>query len=98
MMMSANLAWYSIYAESDLDSKLNIAMDAQFIPVREFEVNGLLVPKQGSWFGVGDGVRTRDIRCHRPTLYQLSYAHQRSDEGQFTLNSQGIEEPPILIP
>jgi hypothetical protein len=27
--------------------------------------------------GVGDGDRTRDIRCHRPTLYQLSYAHQR---------------------
>ena len=27
-------------------------------------------------FGVGDGDRTRDIRCHRPTLYQLSYAHQ----------------------
>lgn len=26
--------------------------------------------------GVGDGDRTRDIRCHRPTLYQLSYAHQ----------------------
>jgi hypothetical protein len=30
-------------------------------------------------FGVGDGVRTRDIRCHRPTLYQLSYAHHHSD-------------------
>ena len=28
-------------------------------------------------FGVGDGVRTRDIRCHRPTLYQLSYAHHQ---------------------
>ena len=27
--------------------------------------------------GVGDGVRTRDIRCHRPTLYQLSYAHHK---------------------
>ena len=26
-------------------------------------------------FGVGDGDRTRDIRCHRPTLYQLSYSH-----------------------
>jgi hypothetical protein len=26
---------------------------------------------------VGDGVRTRDIRCHRPTLYQLSYAHHQ---------------------
>jgi hypothetical protein len=25
--------------------------------------------------GVGDGDRTRDIRCHRPTLYQLSYSH-----------------------
>jgi hypothetical protein len=33
-------------------------------------------PKGKSEFGVGDGVRTRDIRCHRPTLYQLSYAHQ----------------------
>ena len=27
--------------------------------------------------GVGDGDRTRDIRCHRPTLYQLSYSHHR---------------------
>ena len=26
---------------------------------------------------MGDGVRTRDIRCHRPTLYQLSYAHHK---------------------
>ena len=26
---------------------------------------------------MGDGDRTRDIRCHRPTLYQLSYAHHR---------------------
>lgn len=26
---------------------------------------------------MGDGVRTRDIRCHRPTLYQLSYSHRR---------------------
>ena len=33
-------------------------------------------PRGKSEFGVGDGVRTRDIRCHRPTLYQLSYAHQ----------------------
>ena len=41
--------------------------------------------------GVGDGVRTRDIRCHRPTLYQLSYAHHRSDYRQFTLNLGGIE-------
>ena len=24
---------------------------------------------------MGDGDRTRDIRCHRPTLYQLSYSH-----------------------
>ncbi len=40
---------------------------------------------------MGDGVRTRDIRCHRPTLYQLSYAHQRSDYRQFTLNLLGIE-------
>ena len=35
--------------------------------------------KGKSEFGVGDGVRTRDIRCHRPTLYQLSYAHHRVD-------------------
>jgi hypothetical protein len=35
--------------------------------------------KGKSEFGVGDGVRTRDIRCHRPTLYQLSYAHHHSD-------------------
>src|SRR6266478_9457548 len=28
--------------------------------------------------GVGDGDRTRDIRCHRPTLYQLSYSHHRA--------------------
>jgi hypothetical protein len=32
-----------------------------------------------SEIGVGDGVRTRDIRCHRPTLYQLSYSHHSSD-------------------
>ena len=25
--------------------------------------------------GVGDGDRTRDIRSHSPTLYQLSYSH-----------------------
>ena len=27
---------------------------------------------------MGDGDRTRDIRCHRPTLYQLSYSHHRA--------------------
>jgi hypothetical protein len=41
--------------------------------------------------GVGDGDRTRDIRCHRPTLYQLSYAHQRLNRGQFTLKPASIE-------
>jgi hypothetical protein len=41
--------------------------------------------------GVGDGDRTRDIRCHRPTLYQLSYAHQRFNRGQFTLKLASIE-------
>ncbi len=41
--------------------------------------------------GVGDGDRTRDIRCHRPTLYQLSYAHQRVNRGQFTLKPASIE-------
>jgi hypothetical protein len=41
--------------------------------------------------GVGDGDRTRDIRCHRPTLYQLSYAHQRIYRGQFTLKPASIE-------
>jgi hypothetical protein len=41
--------------------------------------------------GVGDGDRTRDIRCHRPTLYQLSYAHQRINRGQFTLKPASIE-------
>jgi hypothetical protein len=40
---------------------------------------------------VGDGDRTRDIRCHRPTLYQLSYAHQRINRGQFTLKPASIE-------
>jgi hypothetical protein len=25
--------------------------------------------------GVNDGTRTRDIRHHKPALYQLSYAH-----------------------
>jgi hypothetical protein len=42
-------------------------------------------------FGVGDGDRTRDIRCHRPTLYQLSYAHQWINRGQFTLKPASIE-------
>jgi hypothetical protein len=41
--------------------------------------------------GVGDGDRTRDIRCHRPTLYQLSYAHRRINTGQFTLKPASIE-------
>jgi hypothetical protein len=40
---------------------------------------------------VGDGDRTRDIRCHRPTLYQLSYAHRRINRGQFTLKPASIE-------
>ena len=40
---------------------------------------------------MGDGDRTRDIRCHRPTLYQLSYAHQRINRGQFTLKPASIE-------
>jgi hypothetical protein len=40
---------------------------------------------------VGDGDRTRDIRCHRPTLYQLSYAHQWINRGQFTLKRASIE-------
>jgi hypothetical protein len=44
-----------------------------------------------SQVGVGDGDRTRDIRCHRPTLYQLSYAHQRINRGQFTLKPASIE-------
>ena len=26
--------------------------------------------------GVTDGARTRDIRLHKPALYQLSYDHQ----------------------
>ena len=47
--------------------------------------------KPKSQVGVGDGDRTRDIRCHRPTLYQLSYAHRRIDEGQFTLKPASIE-------
>src|SRR5690554_5310131 len=29
-------------------------------------------------FGVNDGARTRDIRLHKPALYQLSYAHHVS--------------------
>ena len=40
---------------------------------------------------MGDGDRTHDIRCHRPTLYQLSYAHQRINRGQFTLKPASIE-------
>ena len=29
-------------------------------------------------FGVGDGIRTHDIRNHNPALYQLSYTHRGS--------------------
>jgi hypothetical protein len=29
--------------------------------------------------GVNDGTRTRDIRHHKPALYQLSYAHHAPD-------------------
>ena len=47
--------------------------------------------KPKSQVGVGDGDRTRDIRCHRPTLYQLSYAHQWFNRGQFTLKPASIE-------
>jgi hypothetical protein len=28
---------------------------------------------------VNDGARTRDLRHHKPALYQLSYAHHASD-------------------
>jgi hypothetical protein len=51
-----------------------------------FDCNGAL-----RMSGVGDGDRTRDIRCHRPTLYQLSYAHRRINRGQFTLKLASIE-------
>ena len=36
-----------------------------------------MFPKTASWLiksGAGDGIRTRDIRLGKPTLYQLSYA------------------------
>jgi hypothetical protein len=53
--------------------------------------NGILRVEWRLGSGVGDGDRTRDIRCHRPTLYQLSYAHQRINRGQFTLKPASIE-------
>ena len=32
--------------------------------------------KNGAYqYGVSDGARTRDIRRHKPMLYQLSYTH-----------------------
>ena len=31
--------------------------------------------------GVSDGTRTRDIRDHNATLYQLSYTHHGGQEG-----------------
>lgn len=36
--------------------------------------NGLTFARPSST-GVNDGARTRDIRLHKPALYQLSYAH-----------------------
>ncbi len=36
---------------------------------------------------VGDGIRTRDIRNHNPTLYQLSYTHRGLGENQFNIPS-----------
>src|SRR6188768_2954162 len=39
--------------------------------------------------GVNDGARTRDIRLHKPALYQLSYAHQAV--GSATCSGQLID-------
>ena len=48
-------------------SKLNIAQ--QNIKMKKPRKNGAYQ------YGVSDGARTRDIRRHKPMLYQLSYTH-----------------------
>ncbi|GEM_PF-1825575 len=38
---------------------------------------------------MGDGIRTRDIRNHNPTLYQLSYTHrEKGEQSQFNIGSR----------
>ena len=39
----------------------------------------MLVESQAAYYGVPNGVRTRDIRNHNPALYQLSYGHHGGD-------------------
>src|SRR6266481_2320958 len=46
------------------------------------------VRRSSNPIGVGDGDRTRDIRCHRPTLYQLSYSHH-IDSQQLNFTARG---------
>ena len=37
-------------------------------------------PSAVSFYGVGDGTRTRDTRNHNPMLYQLNYTHHIGTE------------------
>src|SRR5690554_3295798 len=42
--------------------------------------------------GVNDGTRTRDIRHHKPALYQLSYAHHVFSPVDFSTRRWQLED------
>lgn len=47
--------------------------------VKAKDRSGRSGPSALSFYGVGDGTRTRDTRNHNPMLYQLNYTHHRTD-------------------
>jgi hypothetical protein len=47
----------------------------------------------GSLYGANDGARTRDIRDHNPTLYQLSDVRQNETNLRFFSSLVGEADP-----
>ena len=47
---------------------------------------------------MNDGTRTRDIRHHKPALYQLSYAHHASGVATGAFRSVPETQAPISLP
>ena len=50
-----------------------------------------LRPFRHSFYGVGDGTRTRDTRNHNPMLYQLNYTHHRNHDKGKLARLKGLE-------
>ena len=52
------------------------------------------LPAELNVHGVSDGIRTRDIRHHKPALCQLSYAHHEQSPGNPAALSMGCAAAP----